>query len=77
MKKLKKEKTNKSRLIKIGSFLLIILCSLMIANEMQKEHKIKEVNEDLLIEFFEEQETIETKEEVSEESVIEERKKCK
>ena len=74
MKKLKKEKTNKSRLIKIGSFLLIILCSLMIANEMQKEHKIQEVNEDLLIEFFEEQETIETKEEVSEEPVIEEKK---
>lgn len=74
MKKLKKEKNNKSRLIKIGSFLLIVLCSLMIVNEKYKEHKIQEVNEDLLIEFFEEQETLITEEKVKEEPVIEEKK---
>lgn len=74
MKKLKKEKINKSRLIKIGSFLVIVICSLMVINEMHKGHEIKKVNEDLLIEFFEEQETIVTEEETKDEPVVEEKK---
>lgn len=74
MKKLKKEKINKSQLVKIGSFLLIILCSFVIVTEMHREHKIEDANENLLNEFFEEQETIITEEEVKEEPVIEEKK---
>ena len=58
MKKLKKEKINKSQLVKIGSFLLIILCSFVIVTEMHREQKIEDANENLLNEFFEEQETI-------------------
>lgn len=74
MKKLKKEKINKSQLVKIGSFLLIILCSFVIVTEMHREQKIEDANENLLNEFFEEQETIITEEEVKEEPVIEEKK---
>jgi len=74
MKKLKKEKINKSQLVKIGSFLLIILCSFVSVTEMHREHKIEDANENLLNEFFEEQETIITEEEVKEEPVIEEKK---
>jgi len=74
MKKLKKEKINKSQLVKIGSFLLIILCSFVSVTEMHREHKIEDANENLLNEFFEEQETIITEEEVKEEPVKEEKK---
>ena len=56
MKKLKEK--NKNRLITIGSFLVIIICLIVIGLEVFSMNQIKENNDILLNDFFEEQEVI-------------------
>ena len=61
MKKLKEK--NKNRLITIGSFLVIVICLIIIGFEVFSMNQIKENNEVLLNDFFEEQEVIVEQEE--------------
>ena len=61
MKKLKEK--NKNRLITIGSFLVIVICLIIIGFEVFSMNQIKENNEALLNDFFEEQEVIAEQEE--------------
>ena len=70
MKKLKEK--NKNRLITIGSFLVIVICLIIIGFEVFSMNQIKENNEILLNDFFEEQEVIVEQEE-KEEKYIKER----
>ena len=56
--KLKKRKINKSQLIKIGSFLIIILSFIFIGFSLYKDYKVEENNENELKEFYEVQEEI-------------------
>ena len=60
MIKLKEEKNN-HKLIIVFSYLTILISFLLIGNELYKEYKINDKNEDKLVEFFEiqEQESIE------------------
>ena len=51
MKKLKEK--NKNRLITIGSFLVIVICLIIIGFEVFSMNQIKENNEALLNDFFE------------------------
>ena len=73
MKKLKKEKIrkiNKSQLIRIGSFLIIIIGTIIVSNSLLSEYKNDKDNGQKIKEFFEVQEEIEVKEEI--ENVTEE-----
>lgn len=56
-----KEEKNNHKLIIVFSYLTILISFLLIGNELYKEYKINDKNEDKLVEFFEiqEQESIE------------------
>lgn len=70
MKKLKKEKTkiSKSQLIQIGSFLIILLCSGIIFKQMYFNIKQDKVNENMVDDYFEEEQVISNDEEVVQEN---------
>lgn len=76
MKKLKKEKTktNKSQLIEIGSFLIILLCAGAMFYQIYSNHKNDQLNDNLIQEYFEEEiqnnEVIEDNEQVVEEQQV-------
>lgn len=69
MKKLKR-KVFKSQLIIIGSFLIIIICSLILFTQIRSEQKEEKINNSLIEEFLEETEE-EKEEEVNTENKIE------
>lgn len=56
MKKLKKE--NKSRIILIGSFLIIIVCTSIVFFKIFNQYKIDQSDKEKLIDFFENEEQI-------------------
>lgn len=76
MKKLKKEKTkiNKSQLIEIGSFLIILLCAGAMFYQIYSNNKRDQLNDNLIQEYFEEEiqnnEVIEETEQVVEEQPV-------
>lgn len=76
MKKLKKEKTktNKSQLIEIGSFLIILLCAGAMFYQIYSNNKKDQLNDNLIQEYFEEEiqnnEVIEETEQVVEEQPV-------
>ena len=76
MKKLKKEKTkiNKSQLIEIGSFLIILLCAGAMFYQIYSNNKKDQLNDNLIQEYFEEEiqnnEVIEENEQVVEEQPV-------
>lgn len=76
MKKLKKEKTkiNKSQLIEIGSFLIILLCAGAMFYQIYSNNKKDQLNDNLIQEYFEEEiqnnEVIEEDEQVVEEQPV-------
>lgn len=69
--KLKKRKINKSQLIKIGSFIIIILSFIVIGFSLYKDYKVEENNENELKEFYEVQEEIIISNEDEQEEIIE------
>ena len=76
MKKLKKEKTkiNKSQLIEIGSFLIILLCAGAMFYQIYSNNKKDQLNDNLIQEYFEEEiqnnKVIEETEQVVEEQPV-------
>lgn len=76
MKKLKKEKIkiNKSQLIEIGSFLIILLCAGAMFYQIYSNNKKDQLNDNLIQEYFEEEiqnnEVIEETEQVVEEQPV-------
>lgn len=76
MKKLKKEKTkiNKSQLIEIGSFLIILLCAGAMFYQIYSNNKKDQLNDNLIQEYFEEEiqnnEVIEENEQEDEEQPV-------
>lgn len=76
MKKLKKEKTkiNKSQLIEIGSFLIILLCAGAMFYQIYSNNKKDQLNDNLIQEYFEDEiqnnEVIEETEQVVEEQPV-------
>lgn len=76
MKKLKKEKIkiNKSQLIEIGSFLIILLCAGAMFYQIYSNNKMDQLNDNLIQEYFEEEiqnnEVIEETEQVVEEQPV-------
>ena len=75
MKKLKKEKTktNKSRLILIGSFLIIGICTLTISLTLLNNYKNDKEEDKNLNDFFEVQEQIK----IEQKEIIEEKQEQK
>ena len=69
--KLKERKINKSQLIKIGSFIIIILSFIFIGFSLYKDYKVEENNETELKEFYEVQEEIIISNEEHQEEIIE------
>lgn len=76
MKKLKKEKTkrNKSQLIEIGSFLILILCFGVISYQIYSNNQKDQINNNLIQEYFEEEVIPDESEEVREEAIEPEEK---
>lgn len=76
MKKLKKEKIkiNKSQLIEIGSFLIILLCAGAMFYQIYSNNKKDQLNDNLIQEYFEEEiqnnEVVEETEQVVEEQPV-------
>lgn len=69
--KLKERKINKSQLIKIGSFIIIILSFIFIGFSLYKDYKVEENNENELKEFYEVQEEIIISNKGEQEEIIE------